>query len=138
MKVAIVSVTKREQREMCQELLEADPWLGHLDASTAHVWAALDESGNVIATAGLEWDEESRHGELVFCVVSPQARGKGLQQRLIRSRVAWARKHGAQSLETYASTDNLPSLISLMKCGFRPKEGQTLDGFLTVEYPNLS
>lgn len=132
-RVQIVRVTTSEQREACAELLEADPELGHLDVTGMELWAALDEEGTLLGMAGADWDPESRHMEMQCCVVAPHARGKGIQQRLIRARIAFARKNGAISLETYAHSANLPSLVSLLKCGFQPKDLQ--DGFLTVSYP---
>lgn len=133
MKVAIVRVDTEEQKAMCSELLESDPDLGHLDTDGMIIWAAIADSGELLGTAGMAFDEDSRHAELTFCVISTSARGRGLQKRLIRARVAWARKIGAVSLETYASLDNRASLISLLKCGFTPKCMD--DSFLTVEYP---
>lgn len=133
MKVAIVRVETEEQKAVCLELLESDPDLGHLDTDGMIVWAALSDDGDLLGTAGMAFDEDCRHAELTFCVISTTARGRGLQKRLIRARVAWARKLGAVSLETYASLDNRASLISLLKCGFVPKEMD--DSFLTVQYP---
>lgn len=138
MRISVVRVTTSKQRAICEEILEADRGLGHIDVSNAQLWAAVDPDGEVLAMAGMEYDEETRHADMICCVVSPHARGRGLQQRLIRARVAWARKQGAQTLETYASIENTASLVSLLKCGFRPKSEQTIDEFLTVEFPDLS
>jgi GNAT superfamily N-acetyltransferase len=52
--------------------------------------------------------------------VLPSARGKGLQRRMIRVRVAWAKRHGYTRLVTYASTLNPPSIMNLMREGFKP------------------
>lgn len=54
--------------------------------------------------------------------VVPEARGVGLQRRLIRARVAWARTVGASHVETYTLPDNPWSMCSLIDCGFRPWE----------------
>ena len=133
MKVRIVLATTTKQRELCADLLAADPDLGHMDLDEITVWAALDEHGQVLGMAGAHFEPESRHAELTCCVVDQTARGKGIQKRLIKARITWARKLGAATLSTYASIGNLPSLISLMKCGFQPAE--MTDEFLTVTFP---
>lgn len=133
MKVTIVQVTSAEQKLACTELLESDPDIGHIDTDDLELWAAIDENGELLGMAGATFDEDARHVELQCCVVSPTARGRGIQSRLIKARIAWARRQGAETLHTYASVENLPSIISLLKCGFRPRE--MVDHFLTVEFP---
>jgi GNAT superfamily N-acetyltransferase len=51
--------------------------------------------------------------------VAETHRGRGLQKRLIRARVARARRLGATDVVTYTSTDNAPSANSLIACGFK-------------------
>jgi predicted acetyltransferase len=52
--------------------------------------------------------------------VVPSARGKGLQKRMIRLRVAFARAHDAgATVITDCTFDNYASANSLMTCGFR-------------------
>ncbi len=133
MKVRIVEATTTNQKTACADLLAADPDLGHLDPDEITMWGALDEAGNLLAMAGAHFEPDSRHAELICCVVDPGARGKGLQKRLIKARVVWARKLGAVSISTYAYVGNAPSLISLLRCGFVPSE--LTDIFLTVSYP---
>ena len=48
-----------------------------------------------------------------------EARGKGLHTRMIRVRLAWAKKNGFKSALTYTSQDNATSYHNLQKCGFR-------------------
>ncbi len=50
--------------------------------------------------------------------VLPSARGNGLQKRLIRSRAAYAKRHGYVWAIT-DTTDNPASSNSLISCGFR-------------------
>jgi GNAT superfamily N-acetyltransferase len=51
--------------------------------------------------------------------VAPVARGRGLQRRLIRARLAWARAQGATHAVTYTLPFNVVSSNNLIKTGFR-------------------
>ena len=51
--------------------------------------------------------------------VNHRHRGKGLQKRLIRVRVKYAKSRGLKSVITYTSADNSASMNSLIACGFR-------------------
>ena len=79
----------------------------------------------------LAWDDETPVG---FCTtrvvdrdtiflsrsgVLPIARGANLQRRMIDVRLRWAREHGYQYAITYTLYDNWPSIINLIKKGFR-------------------
>lgn len=81
------------------------------------VWAGLEIVGYAGARAPAEWPGVyflSRAGVL------EEARGKGLQRRLVRARVARARRLGCHSCITYTSPDNAPSMRTLIACGFKP------------------
>lgn len=88
-----------------------------------------------------EWDERGTHWvawvdgySAGFCSARPLygesgcffcwagvlkwARGHGLQRRLIRARLKWAKRHYSYAL-TYVSPDNYASLANLIKCGFQ-------------------
>lgn len=51
--------------------------------------------------------------------VKRDVRGGGIQRRMIRTRVKWAKKQGAQFCVSYCSAANYASLYSLMRCGFK-------------------
>ena len=51
--------------------------------------------------------------------VAPLARGRGLQRRLIRARLGWARSEGATHAVTYTAPHNIKSSNNLIRCGFR-------------------
>ncbi len=51
--------------------------------------------------------------------VAPEARGQGIQRRLIRVRLAWARRHALEAAVTYTSATNTASSNNLAACGFR-------------------
>ncbi len=50
--------------------------------------------------------------------VVPEARGQGLQRRLIQVRLRWGRSIGATSAITYTLANNLASTNNLIRCGF--------------------
>lgn len=54
-----------------------------------------------------------------FSFIDPEHRGKGLQRKLIRARLEWARRHGYACALTYTWENNYPSMSNLIKCGFR-------------------
>ncbi len=51
--------------------------------------------------------------------VLKEARGQGLQRRLIRVRERWGRAQNALRARTYCSADNAASVSNLMRCGYR-------------------
>jgi len=59
------------------------------------------------------------------CGVLPAARGLGLQRRLIRCRIAWARRQaGRKAVITYTLAHNHHSSNNLIRCGFRLYDGK--------------
>ncbi len=75
--------------------------------------------------------------------VMQSAAGAGLQRRMIRTRVAWARTlAGCDRVVTYCAPRNYPSFINLLRCGFRvyePKdEGIEPYGVAGAHYFRLS
>lgn len=50
--------------------------------------------------------------------VLPHARGQGLQRRMIRTRLKWARAEGFSRAITYTHISNIPSARNLIACGF--------------------
>ena len=59
-------------------------------------------------------------GYLCSAGVLPQFRGRGLQRRLIRKRVAKAFKNGWHTVITDTLHDNWASMRSLIACNFKP------------------
>lgn len=93
-------------------------------------WLVYDEHGGAVGFAscrpsvvGADTAFLSRAG------VVYGSRGHGLQRRLIRARLTWARKQGFTRAITFAHWDNVPSLRSLVKEGFLPyRPEERLDG----------
>jgi GNAT superfamily N-acetyltransferase len=89
-----------------------------LDTHNPECWLAVTAEGAPVAYAVAVLIDGVAYLRRVGVV--PEARGHGLQRRLIRARVAWARGVGASRVETYTAHDNPYSMASLIACGFRP------------------
>ncbi len=57
--------------------------------------------------------------ELTRAGVLSGHRGRGIQCRLIRARIKWAKRNDVEVLLTYTTLDNFESMSNLLKCGFR-------------------
>ncbi len=85
-----------------------------------YYWGAF-EGRRLIGYAGLIPSRRFSDAVYLHCAgVLPEARGNHLQRRLIRVRLAWARRSGYLWAVTYVMPYNVPSLRSLIACGFRP------------------
>lgn len=82
-------------------------------------WLAVDSGGDSAGFCGVRPDHEGGWGYLIRAGVCPDARGQGLQRRMIRTRLTWLRRH---SKIKRAITDTIPENIAssnnLIKCGF--------------------
>lgn len=84
----------------------------------AHEWWIAEEDGVPVGFIGLH---VSPRGAFIPRVgVSPAARGSGLQKRLCRAAMRWARSQAVRRFYTYVLTTNIPSLRSLLAVGFKP------------------
>lgn len=104
------------------EVFSPEDWTGNTVPKfrTGEWWIAFDGK-DAIAFAGLKPSIRSQAvGYMCSAGVLPSHRGKGLQVRLIRKRVARAREHGWHTVITDTVNDNAASMRSLIKCGFRP------------------
>lgn len=101
-------------------------------------WWVARLNGKPIGYAGmLLQSEERKPGDGLYKAylnragVLPEARGGGLQKRLIRARCAHAAKSGSLRAYTYVWAANIGSMNSLISCGFRPyffERQQTVTG----------
>ena len=88
-----------------------------VEPATQH-WLLEDEEGKPAGFCSayrLTWENGiylTRAGLL------PRARGRGLQRRMIRTRLRWGRDIGADFAITYTSLDNGPSIANLIRSGF--------------------
>ncbi len=83
------------------------------------LWVCHDDTGTPVAFCAARM---LKHENGVFfnrAGVLPCANGKGLQRRMIRARLRWAKEIGAEYAITYVTHTNHASIVNLLKCGFR-------------------
>lgn len=81
-------------------------------------WVAFEEGQPVAFTGALIYSHEGRCMQLQRTGVLPAYRGQGLQKKLIRARLAYARRKKVKWVHTYVISWNCPSLNSLVRTGF--------------------
>lgn len=87
----------------------------------ASVWWTIDGDPELgYCGAELRGREEVH---LTRAWVCPDLRGQGWQTRMIRARLAWARRVGVLRAETYTWHDAPASMRALIRAGFRPTRG---------------
>jgi GNAT superfamily N-acetyltransferase len=80
-------------------------------------WIAFDGETPMAYTGAFV--DENRYMALQRSGVLPAYRGKGLQKKLIRTRLTYAKRHKITTVYTYASSDNHASVNSLFSQGFK-------------------
>lgn len=108
------------------------------DFSRDVVWIGVDPDGVEVAFCSLRLLPDGQW-YLSRAGVIPAARGAGLQKRMIRLRVAHARRKAPGStVITDTTHDNYASANSLMGCGFRLYRPERRWGFDTGLYWRLT
>lgn len=102
---------------------------GGFPAEYPLLWVVLDDA--TIAAYSTVYETEPGVLSLRGCQVARKYRGLGLQRRLLRVRLRYARRHGMRMARTYVAVDNAPSLVNVLRVGFRPF--RVTDGFLEME-----
>jgi GNAT superfamily N-acetyltransferase len=98
---------------------EPEFYVGGLPGDDNEFWVARErDSGRAVGFCSARYIPEMKVAELTRAAVMRGARGGHLQRRMIKARVNWARKMGAEAMITYVSLRNYPSLISLLREGF--------------------
>lgn len=92
----------------------SDQWPG--DDHT--YWTLVDGKTHVGLTSAV-FRPEKGYVYLSYAIIMPSCQVKGLQRRLIRHRCNWAKRQGAIYVVTYTLLDNYPSMINLLRCGFK-------------------
>lgn len=85
-------------------------------------WLIRDRKGKAIAFGGLRGCRHPSNKGLAYMIrsgVLGKHRGRGLQKKMIKARIAMARRHGYKEIVTYVLSWNLASANSLIACGFR-------------------
>lgn len=99
----------------------------------AHTTEGMN-AGSLAGFCGLTLRPEEPHvAYLKRAGVLPEARGNGLQKRMVRVREALARKLGIKQLVT-DTTDNIPSANNLIACGYKLYRPQAPWGFNNTLY----
>lgn len=80
-------------------------------------WVFLDERGKIAAYCGSIYSEGICI--LIRAWVKKQYRGKGLQKKLIKTRIKSAINNGCHIVITYTTKDNYPSSNNLISQGFK-------------------
>lgn len=105
---------------------EADPV--DLADHDPEVWLAFDTQSlvaepvafGVLVDRGHDATPDRSGWHLRMTGTLPEYQGRGIQRRMIRARVAFARENGARVIRTYTRPDNAESMRGLMACGFKP------------------
>lgn len=117
-----IKIARTDDLELIRELSDAyfpEYALTDKELDASEWWVAtLDKEP--VALAGIQLDIENNRAFLNRGLVLPQARGGGLQKRLIRVRKNYARASGIDRCYSYVWSGNIPSLRSLLACGFKP------------------
>lgn len=104
-----------EVREAHTLAFPDDKWVG----DDHEYWIARDARGAVAGFCSAIILPETNGVFLSRAAVVKHARGAGLQRRMIRTRVTWAKRQGVKHVLTYVSNKNYLSMVNLLRCGFR-------------------
>ena len=102
-------------RELHALAFPGDEWVG----DDHQFWIARDALGKPAGFCSAIYRPEQGYVFLSRAAVVAEARGAGLQRRMIRVRVSWAQRLGAKSVITYTLLKNYESFVNLLKSGFR-------------------
>jgi GNAT superfamily N-acetyltransferase len=94
-----------------------DPWPG----DDHEFWVVYDEHNGVAAFCSAI-ETRAGTGFLSRAAVTLNHRGKGLQQRMIKTREAWLRAQGVKLIVTHVEKFNYASLVALLNSGYRLAE----------------
>lgn len=101
-------------REIHKLAFSGDRWPG----DDHEFWVAFDEHGAIAGFAAAVL----LTAECVFLsrsAVTVQAKGSGLHRKMIDVRMKWARSERARLVVTHVSQYNYPSMINLLRAGFK-------------------
>lgn len=83
-------------------------------------WVARTGAGDVAGFCSAAYWPDLKCAYLSRAAVTVAARGKGLQRRMIAARVKWVTEEtDAKAVWTYTRVDNYPSIINLIRAGFK-------------------
>lgn len=97
-----------------RELWPSDAWPGNNEA-----WWLLRDGDEVVGFCSARQIQGEKTVFLSSAGIRKGVRGAGIQKRMIHTRIKWARSVGATHVITYTLWKNYPSLINLLRTGFR-------------------
>jgi GNAT superfamily N-acetyltransferase len=100
-------------------------------------WVALDSLKAPVGFGGVKPSSSSYYGYLCRSGVAPGHRGAGIQKKLIKARIRFAKARGWIGLITDTSYDNYASANSLISCGFKLFKPTTPWAFSNSNYWRL-
>lgn len=99
-------------------------------------WWIAEEDGHYLGLVGGRY--QHKYYRLLRIGVIKEARGKGYAKRLVRCLLKHARKQGYLQVRTYTHWQNLASINTLIKCGFRVRDTSKVDDIYFLNwYCNL-
>lgn len=108
-----------DARELWNELQHLHNIKDHWPGDDHTYWQLVDDEGKPQGMTSAVFRPEKGYVYLSYSMISPFCREKGLQRRLIRHRLRWAKRQGAVYAITYTILHNYPSIMNLLRCGFK-------------------
>jgi GNAT superfamily N-acetyltransferase len=135
-KIREVDALENDIADTLQELntaMDCFPTLTHWEIENGHWWLAELE-GDAVAFAGMVSSRQYNNvGYLNRAGVLPDHRGNKLQQRLMRVRLAKAKRLGWSHI-TSECTGTVYSANNFIRCGFKMYEPRKPWAFATTNY----
>ncbi|MFE4517896.1 GNAT family N-acetyltransferase [Kitasatospora sp. NPDC056783] len=97
---------------------EESRWRSRLEIPGALDLIALVDGRPVAMASGVPVDDDAKAAELISLWVGPQARGRGVADRLIAEIAAWAAERGRTTLKLAVAPDNAAALALYRRNGF--------------------
>jgi ribosomal protein S18 acetylase RimI-like enzyme len=105
-------------------------WIEEASAGTAKVLlcAVDDETGAWLGVVGGFVRVDPAEAQLISMWVSPDARGRGIAQQLIRELARWALERGCRTVVLFVQEANTPAQALYARMGFTPTGDRTPAG----------
>jgi GNAT superfamily N-acetyltransferase len=114
------SIKRTHDIELIEKLNKLLFPLDELETEFCHFCWVLYYNGKPVGFATSCLRDNGKRVFLSRAGVLPQHSGRGLQKRLIKARLAHAKKIGIKRCTTYVKMENIASQKNLLRCGFMP------------------
>ena len=84
-----------------------------------HTYWLVEHEGKHIGLTSAVYRPEKGYIYLSYAIIMPGTKLKGLQRKMIQHRLRWGKRQGALYAVTYTLLKNYPSMVNLLRCGFR-------------------